>query len=119
MAGRSLKIDSRIEAEAKAQGVWDQTCLGWVARLKGQTEDALTRFEAARDMAQAHRFRFATANHVARQPLAEILDRVDATHDQGGNRLNADAVLGLTYTPRLTVSEALNISWVLTEERTH
>ncbi|WP_411838701.1 DUF6538 domain-containing protein [Paracoccus sp. ME4] len=117
----SLKTDSRLEAEAKAAAVWDQTCQGWEARLKGQADDALVRFEAARDLAQAHGFRFAKAPQVARQPLDEILDRVDAARGPGGNLLKADAVavLGLTDPPAITVSEALNIFWVLTEERTH
>ncbi len=117
----SLKTDSRVEAEAKARAVSDQTCLGWEARLKGQTDDAMVRFEAARDLAQAHGFRFAKAPQVARQPLTEILDRVDAARDPAGGLMKADAiaVLGQTDPPHITVTEALSIFWVLTEERTH
>lgn len=117
----SLKTDSRIEAEAEAAAVWDQTCLAWEARLKGQTDDALARFEAARDLAQARGFRFAKAPQVARQPLEEILDRVDAVRGPKGDLIRPDAVavLGLTDPPQVTLSEALSLFWVLTEERTH
>lgn len=117
----SLKTDSRTEAEAKASAVWDQICLGWEARLKGQSEDALQRFEAARDLAQAHGFRFATASQVARQQLAEIIERIDTSRGSGGDidGTAATALLGLTDPPQITVTEALSIFWALTEERTH
>lgn len=117
----SLKTDSRREAEAKAAQVWDQHKLGWEARLKGHDADALARFEAAKELAQAYGFRYATARQVARQPLAEIAGRVKAVQGSSGKlrKQDAAALLGLDKPPRLTVNAALDIFWKLAEERTH
>ncbi|MDS9468627.1 tyrosine-type recombinase/integrase [Paracoccus sp. MBLB3053] len=101
--------------------MWDLQKLGWEARLKGQSEDAMARFDAARDLAQAHGFRFASAPQVARQPLGEIVDRMKAVRSREGQikPRDAEAVLGLVAAPRLTVTGALAEFWRLSEERVH
>lgn len=115
----SLKTDSIAEAEKKAPVVWSEVRSSWEAMLKGDTTEAQSRYEAARDIAQAHGFRYLPAAKVSELSLDEIVSRLDATMTPGGKPkpLVAAAVLGGVEKPRMRVSEALTTYWRVSKDR--
>lgn len=117
----SLGTDSEEEARKKAPAVWDTMISAWEAKLAGDTSDAEGRFEAARDLAKARGFRFLPTERVARLPLPDLIDRVDAVgRTRAGNpdMLDAGAILGGAAQPDITVTRALDLYWSLTVDRT-
>tara|TARA_R110001606_G_scaffold384882_1_gene548015 strand:+ start:4800 stop:6092 length:1293 start_codon:yes stop_codon:yes gene_type:complete len=106
----SLATDSREVADAKAPMVWQQMIEAWEARLAGDTSDAQGRFDAAKDIAQSRGFRYLPAAKVARLPIEELVNRIEASVDSRGNvdPVTADALLGAVQAPELTVSKALD-----------
>lgn len=116
----SLHTDSRDVAETKAKVVWAELVQGWEARLAGDTQDAEARYEAARNLAKTRGFRYLPGAQVAKLPLEEILKRVETVSVARGrpNLAEADAVLGASGVPDITVTKALELFWTLAEDRT-
>jgi len=115
----SLQTASGVEAAKKAPFVWDEIKTGWEAMLRGDTGEAQNRYDAARDIAQAHGFRYTPAAKVAELPLAEVVARLHATMTPGGKPkpLVASAVLGTIDKPRLRVTDALDAYWKISTDR--
>ncbi len=102
----SLKTDSETEARRRADAAWQETLAVWEAMKSGDADHAEARFQAARE--------------VARSPMSEILDRVEAIPERRG-RLDmkvAAAVLGTITPPAVTVTKALEQFWDLAQDRT-
>ncbi|WP_370630884.1 hypothetical protein [Maritimibacter sp. DP1N21-5] len=99
----SLKTDSRAEAELKATAAWRELIEGWEARLAGDTADAEARFVAALEIAHRRGFRFLRAEKVARLPVEEIVERVEAATDriERVNKHKAAALLGTIRPPQI------------------
>ena len=116
----SLHTDSASDARERASQAWRQQIEGWEARLRGDTTDAEARFEAAKELARRHGFRYLPADEVARLPIEEILSRVDAASDRNGKPIMpiADALFGFVPKPEITVSRALDLFWDLARDRT-
>lgn len=115
----SLATDSKKDAEVRAPAVWSEMVNGWEAKLRGNSEDAHERFQAARQFARSKGFRYMPVSEVATLPMEELLRRIEAItlNKQGKpDLLEADALLGTARRPCLTVSGALNEYWKLTED---
>lgn len=117
----SLHTDSFEEARRRASAAWEEQIEGWEARLKGDTADAEARFEAARELSRRRGFRYLPAEQVAKLPLADLLQRVEASTDRRGRPIpsEADALLGTVPKPEITVSRALDLFWELLHEFWH
>ena len=116
----SLHTDSENAAKAKAVVAWDNLIGAWEAKLRGDSSDAEARFEAARELAQRRGFQFAPAAKVAKLPTDELLRRIEAVPETGGepDKLEAAAILGGAAEPPITVSRALELYWTLADDRT-
>ncbi len=116
----SLHTDSQSIATAKASATWDYLTEGWEARLAGDTIDAEARFEAARNLAGVRGFRYLNAAYVAKLPLEELLQRVEAVKGTSAQPdfKEASAVLGGAVEPPITISRALDLFWSLAADRT-
>ncbi len=116
----SLHTDSRTVADAKCPLIWEQMIEGWEARLAGNTDDAEAQFAAARELAKVRGFRYLRAEAVARLPVDEILQRVEAipVRNRQPDALEAAAVLGGVKEPGISVSRALELYWSLSKEKT-
>ena len=116
----SLHTDSQSVAASKATVAWDLMIEGWEARLAGDSSDAETRFEAARELAAVRGFRYLNASTVAKLPLEEILQRVETVPGTAAKSdlIEASAVLGGAMEPPITVSRALELFWTLAADRT-
>lgn len=116
----SLGTDSPAEARDKAARVWAQMVAAWEAKRAGDTSDAEARFEAARDLAKARGFRYLPVERVARLPVDEIIQRVEAIGRKRDGRLDmleAAAFLGGAQQPAITVTRALDLFWTLAADR--
>lgn len=106
----SLKTDDEAIARLKERQVRQTLEDGWEAALTGQTENAVERFQAARDLARARGFRFLPPERVAQLPVAEIVQRVQTIPDVplGGSTppVEVQAALG-AVPPVPTLREAL------------
>jgi len=116
----SLHTDSETVARQKAPTAWAHMIEAWEARLAGDSEDAERRFEAARELAQVRGFRYLAADRVAKQPMTELLARVEAVpmRDDGPDEIEAAAVLGGATEPGITVERALELYWTLAKDQT-
>lgn len=115
----SLHTDNHQIAEGKAERTWAQMQEGWEARLAGDTQEAEKRFVAAEHYAQVRGFRYLAVERVAKLPVVELVDRVEAV---GGkprrpDMFEASALLGAVDQPELTVTKALDLFWNLTKEK--
>lgn len=115
----SLHTDSQTVALQKALTVWQHQIEAWEARLAGDTSDAESQFEAARNLAGMRSFRYLTADKVARLPQNEIIKRVEAVPMRKGkpDKIEAAALLGTVAEPPITVSRALELFWDLAKDR--
>lgn len=114
----ALGTDSEREAEEKAPLVWSQMMDGWEAKLKGDTQDANQRFEAAKELAASRGFRYMPVHRLVDDPAA-IVERVAAI---GGpvdhpDQFEAEALLGGVQHPSLKVSACLNLYWELARDK--
>ena len=75
----SLKTDSRLEAGHKAPQVWAAILDSWEAKLGGMSVDAEQRYSAARTLAQARGYRFLPMASVAKLPLDQLVERIEAS----------------------------------------
>nr|WP_255553495.1 DUF6538 domain-containing protein [Maritimibacter sp. DP1N21-5] len=115
----SLKTDSRAVAELKAKAAWAELIDGWEARLAGDTDDADDRFAAAREIAQKRGFRFLPVQQVARLPVEEIVERIEAATDRIGrvNKQEADALLGVVKPPEIMLAGILDEYWPFARDK--
>lgn len=115
----SLKTDSKALAIKKAPAVWESLVAGWESQLAGRSDDAGERFDAARDIAAHHGLKYLPIRDVEDLPLEELLSRVEVLQRRDGsvNRDAAPAVLGAIEAPSMSVSEALEVYWQLTQDR--
>ena len=74
----SLKTDSLTEARRKEEEVWNNLVAQWEALLRGDTDIARERYDAARELAYARGYEFLPAKRIAELPLDEIVARVEA-----------------------------------------
>jgi integrase len=116
----SLHTDSKEIATIKAKKIWADMIEAWEAKLDGDDADAFQRMEAARNLAAKRGFRFLTAEKVAKLPMPELLERIEATVTPKGrvDRLEAEALLGGARPPNLTVSRALDRYWTVAKSKT-
>lgn len=116
----SLHTDSMSVARTKEAATWDQMIAGWEAKLAGDSGDAEQRFAAARDLAEARGFRYMRADKVAKLPLEDIRERVNATPSAvaAPDLVEASAILGGAQEPPLTISRCLEIYWTLAKDKT-
>ena len=116
----SLHTDSEAIATTKEVTAWANMVEGWEALLAGDSSDAETRFEAARELASARGFRFMKVADVAKLEREELLTRIEAvTQTNSGPDLKvAAAVLGGAVEPDITVSKALKLYWTLAKDKT-
>lgn len=116
----SLHTDSEMLATNKADRAWSQMIEAWEARLAGNSEDAETRYKAARDLARARGFRYLDAGNVAKLPVEDVVARVEAipAPAKQPDPVEAAALLGTVPEPRITVTKALQLYWTLAREKT-
>lgn len=116
----SLHTDSKDIAEMKARKVWADMIEAWEAKMDGDDPEAFQRMEAARNLAAKRGYRFLTAEKVAKLPIGEILDRVEAVIAPSGrvDVIEAEALLGGARPPLLTVSRALDRYWTVAKVKT-
>ena len=112
----SLKTDSKTVAEKKASLVWESLIVGWEAQLAGCSDDAVARFEAAREIAARHGFRYLPIRDLQNLPFEDILARVELLLSRNNDGL-VPPILGTVEVPGLTVSEALKAYWELTPDQ--
>lgn len=115
----SLGTDSEREAAEKAPLVWSQMLDGWEAKLKGDTQDAKQRFEAARELASARGFRYMPADKIVEdtQQIVERVGSISGPLDKP-DHFEAVALLGRVEPPSLTISECLDLYWELARDKT-
>ncbi|WP_299146789.1 DUF6538 domain-containing protein [uncultured Tateyamaria sp.] len=115
----SLGTDSEREAAEKAPLVWSQMLDGWEAKLKGDTQDAKQRFEAARELASARGFRYMPAEKII-EDTEQIVDRVESISGplDTPDHFEAVALLGRVEPPALKISECLELYWELARDKT-
>ncbi len=116
----SLHTDSETIARSKADRAWSQMIEAWEARLAGNSTDAEARYEAARDLARARGFRYLDADNVAKLPVEDVVERVEAIPGPANqpDPVEAAALLGTVPEPRITVTKALQLYWTLAREKT-
>ena len=116
----SLHTDSQAVAALKATTAWEQMVEGWEAKLAGDTSDAETRFQAARDLAAVRGFRYLNVASVAKLPTTELLDRIETVRVSvsGPDFQEAAAMLGGAKEPEITISRALELFWTFAADRT-
>jgi len=114
----SLKTDSLAEARRKEGEVWDNLVAQWEALLRGDTDLARERYAAARDLAQARGYEFLPAKKVAKLPLPDLMERVEASMNSQGkiDDRKGRAFLGAVKEPGTSLSECLAIFWELTKD---
>ncbi len=115
----SLHTDNQQIAEGKAERTWAQMLEGWEARLAGDTQEAEERFAAAEHYARVRGYRYLAVERVARLPVAQLVDRVEAVGAKRGrpDMFEASSLLGTVDQPDLTVTKALELYWSLTKEK--
>ncbi|PQO24827.1 integrase [Rhodobacteraceae bacterium WD3A24] len=117
----SLHTDSPSVAERKADAAWAEMIEGWEARLAGESHEAEARFDAARRLAEVRGFRYLNAPAVAKLPVEQLVERVEAVPAEARgepDKLEARALLGGAGEPCITVSKALELFWTLAADRT-
>ena len=116
----SLHTDSETAAKVKAPLAWAQMIEAWDARLAGDSPDAESRLEAAKELAAMRGFRYLPAARVAKLPREELLQRIEAVQTSGDApvKTEAAAILGIVAEPAITVSRALELFWTLAKAKT-
>lgn len=116
----SLHTDSETIAHSKADRDWHYMIEAWEARLAGDSANADIRYEAARDLARVRGFRYLDAGAVAKLPVEDVAERVEAIPAPANQPVGfeAAALLGTVPEPRVTVTKALELYWILAREKT-
>lgn len=116
----SLHTDSLTVAKQKAPVIWAQMIEAWEAKLAGATGDADQILAAAKELAAKRGFRYLAAPEVAKLPLDDLLERIEAVGSKRGGKVDlqdADALLGTAPVPKITVQRALGLFWVLSKDK--
>ena len=115
----SLHTDSELEAQGKASVAWNEMLQAWEAKLDGKSDDAAKRFAAAKNLAARRGFNFIPATEVAKLPIDELVERIEAAIRPDGkiDRIEAAAVLGGAKPPKLMVSDVLKEYWNLAKDK--
>lgn len=94
-----LFTDSPKIAAKKAGDVWSELVEGWECKLEGNDAEADARFESAMKLAQRRGYRFLSVEQVAKLPIAEIGQRLDAVKEKTGkiDKLEAEALGHLDF----------------------
>lgn len=109
----SLHTDSETKAREKAAVVWSEMIDGWEAKLDGATSEGAARLAAAKHLAGRLGRTYYPAEQVAKLPLEELLQRIEATVNRKGEveEVVAEALLGAVPVPQMTVTDALDEFW--------
>ncbi len=109
----SLHTDSETDARAKANVVWDNMIDAWEAKLDGATSDGAERLAAAKRLAQRRGRTYYPAEAVAKLPIEELMQRIEAVINRKGqiDLSEAEALLGGVPIPALSVMDALDEYW--------
>lgn len=115
----SLDTDSLDIATKKSAAVWEQHIDAWEARLAGDTKDAEKSFDSAKRLAKARGFRYLNPVKIAALPRNERSERIEAARRGDGSLdpLEAAALLGGANEPDISVKRALELFWVLAEDK--
>lgn len=115
----SLHTDSESIARSKADLAWAQLTEAWEARLAGNSGEAEMRYEAAQELARVKGFRYLEISSVARLPLDDVYERVEAVLEAGGepDPVVGKALLGKAEKPAITVETGLELYWSLAREK--
>lgn len=115
----SLHTDSELVASQKAPVIWAHMIEAWEATLAGATTDANQQLAAAKNLAAARGYRYLHANDVARLPIDELLERIEAVVTPKGkiDMQEAKALLGGAQIPKMTVTGALSEFWKISKDR--
>ncbi|WP_257891646.1 integrase [Gymnodinialimonas phycosphaerae] len=92
----------------------------WEARLAGNSADAEVCYEAARDLARVRGFQYLDVGAVAKLPVEDVVERVEAIPalvDQP-DPIDGATLLGTTPQPCMTVTKTLDLYWTLAHEKT-
>ena len=118
----SLHTDSESVARRKAVDAWSQLIECWEAKLAGLSDQALERYEAARELADIRGFQYLDMNSVTRLPLEKIVTRIEAAElpaqEEVLGKVDATALLGTAEIPALTIEECLKLYWSLAKDKT-
>lgn len=116
----SLHTVSETVAKTKAPKVWADMIEAWEAKLEGADAEAEGRMAAARELAAKRGFRFMAAKEVARLPIDELLERVEAVVTPKGkvDQVEAAAILDGAKPAGLTVTSALARYWKVAKAKT-
>ncbi|PQA89665.1 DUF6538 domain-containing protein [Hyphococcus luteus] len=116
----SLHTDSESIARGKADRAWAHLTEAWEARLAGDSSEARERYSAALELARLRGFHYLDRNEIALLPIEQLMERVEAIQNDGGNSdsIEATALLGVAEKPKITVEGALEDYWTLARERT-
>lgn len=118
----SLRTDSKSVAYRKADDAWNQMIEAWEAKLAGLSEQALERYEAAKELADIRGFQYMDMNSITQLPLEKIVNRIEAAElpaKQGVlGKMDATALLGAAEKPVLTIEECLELYWSLAKDKT-
>ena len=109
----SLHTDSEKDAKAKAEVVWGHMLDAWEAKLDGATSEGIARLEAAKRLAGRRGRTYYPAETVAKLPLDELLQRIEAVVTRSGiiDLGEAEALLGGVPEPGVLISDALETYW--------
>lgn len=115
---KTMRTDSRSEAERKAQDYWAALEAGWRAKLAGDDPAATDRFDTAQKIAAGRGHPYVVMEDLAKGPLADILARVEAISKGGGkpDPVEAGALLGTVPKPAILLSTVFNEFWKLSVE---
>lgn len=115
----SLHTDSEQVALRKAPAIWDHMLEAWEAKLAGADADADAQLAAAKNLAAARGYRYLHASEVAKLPLDELLDRIEAVVTPSGkiDKMEAMALLGGAKVPKMDASSALVYFWENSKDR--
>ncbi len=115
----SLHTDSEQVAMRKAPAIWDHMLEGWEAKLAGSEADANAQLAAAKNLAAVRGYRYLNAIEVAKLPIDDLLDRVEAVVTPSGkvDVQLARALLGGASVPKLNAAGALSEFWKISKDR--
>lgn len=108
----SMNTHVYAEAASKAEKVWAELVKGWELKLAGRSDDAVVRFDAARQIAASKGFRYAQVDEVASLPIEDIVARVMAVSFNSAGVPDAaetKALMGVEPEPEITVSRAMEM----------
>ena len=116
----SLHTDSEAIAMHRAPAIWLEMIEAWEAKLSGEVAEADQRMAAAKELAAKRGYRYLQAAEVARLPVADLLERIEAVTTPKGkiDIHEARALLGGARAPALTVTAALKKYWAIARDKT-